>query len=187
MLVTKSNVVGIDVSIQRLQTEIYNSLIEKWGLELTPDEYVCYGRCYRNKTKDGYIAENFTGVADKYEEVFFNSKKSAISFFGVSNNIKNNHLLFESDVHLVFMVDIKKLKPLITERADEYIHQDVVKIFGNSIYGFEFKGIDFFIENCLKEYGGSLRDSRMQFVDMHPSHCFRINFSLKYDILQNNC
>lgn len=185
MNVTKTNPVGIDVEIQKFQTDIYNALIEKWGLTLSTNLYECYGRCYKNKKDNGYIAEHYTGQNDKYKEVFWDSKLAAISFFGISDKIENKSIQ-STDVHLVFFVDLKKLKPSIHHRADEEVRADVLSIVANGSYGFSFDSIELYLENCLKEYNGSLRDERLKFVDMHPSHCFRLNFSLDYNI-KNYC
>jgi hypothetical protein len=186
MLVIKTNPVGIDIPIQQFQTDLYAVLIEKLGLSSTPDLYKCYGRCYRNKKKDGYVAENFTGTNDKYEELYYDNKLAVISFFGLSGSIKNTPLQ-QVEVHLVFFVNINKIPVLlsINHRGDEELHKIVAQAVNTGAYGFSFTSMDFYLENVLKEYPGSIRDERLKFVDMHPSHCFRLNFTLDFDINKN--
>ena len=170
MNVTKANPVGIDWYIQQAQTVLYNNL--GW------DNYNCYGRVYRNKTKDGYIAEAFTGT--DYKEVYWDDSLSAISFFGITDGVKSD-VENKANIHLVFFVDLTKIKPGITHRADEEIRQDVYRAIGKSAYGLVFQGSDLWLENVLKEYPGSRRDKRLEAVDMHPVHCFRFNYQLLYN------
>ena len=182
MLIAKTKPVGIDVPIQQLQTFIHEQLVEKWELDDT--DYKCHGRCYKNKTDDGYIAEVYKGGNEAgkkdYEEVYWNDRLTAISFFGISDNI-DTEIQNTVNIHLVFFVNIKKLKPAIAHRADEEVRQDVQRLIGSNLFGFQFASIDLWLENVLKEYPGSRRSDGLKAVDMHPIHCFRFNFSLSYD------
>lgn len=184
MLITKTNPVGIDVVIQQLQIKLHAELIAAWNL-VNPDQYECYGRCYRNKTDDGYIAEVYTSD-NNYKEVYWNDSLTAISFFGMSGSVKNG-IKSEADVHLVFFVNLAKLalkdrqNNLITHRADEEVRKTVSTIIGKYSFGFNFQSTELWLENVLREYPGSRRDKRLNAVDMHPVHCFRINLKLLFD------
>jgi hypothetical protein len=183
MLIQKTGAVGMDVKIQQFQAKVYKALCNKWGLAENNEVFNAYERCYQNQIKDGYIAEVFTGV-NEYKEVFFDDDLTAISFFGLSGNVK--HELNEAAIiHLVFFVNLKKLKPSITHRADEEVRVDVMNACGTDFFGFEYLGMDLRVENVLKEYPGSRREVGLKYVDMHPKHCFRLNFSLSYN--NNNC
>lgn len=186
MLITKTNPVGIDIPIQRLQTELHRKLISVgyWNLA-DATKYKAYGRCYRNKIKDGYIAENYEG-SNQYKEVYWDSDLTAISFFGISNSIKAG-INSEADVHLVFFADLSKLalvdkdSTTIAHRSDEELRQMVLKIIGTHSHGFNYVSTELWLENVLKEYPGSRREKRLNAVDMHPVHCFRINLKLIYN------
>jgi hypothetical protein len=177
MLITKTKPVGIDFYIQKLQTQLHDKLLTIWGLNTAV--YKSYGRAYRNKTDAGYVAEVYTG-AKEYKEVYWDDSISAISFFGIGSNIKNG-VEELADVHMVFFVNIAKLKPAIVHRADEEVRRDVTNLFGVSIWQFSFLSVDLSIENVLREYPGSYKDPALQVVDRHPTHCFRLNFKLIYD------
>ncbi|MBP7398183.1 MAG: hypothetical protein KA954_01260 [Chitinophagales bacterium] len=189
MLITKSTPVGIDVSIQQLQTKLHGVLMSKWGLNpaIAAENklYKCYGRCYRNKKEGSYIAEVFTEGND-YKEVYWDDNLNVLSFFGISNSIKHE-LKEKVNVHLIFFVNLKKLKPDLTTRGDEEVRADVIKLMQSANYGFQYLSVDLWLENVLKEYTGSFRENRLKVVDMHPIHCFRLNFSLTYNINQTNC
>ncbi len=187
MLTVIDNPKGIDVPIRKLQTKLYNLLMETWGLDPMDDEesllYESYPRCYRNKKDNGYVAEVYRG-ANEYKEVYWNDAVNCVSFFGMNSTIP--HKIGDiADVHLVFFVNIEKLKPALSNRADEEIRIDVLNILGKGWYGFNFVSIELGIENVLKEYTGSIRDKGLARVDMHPVHSFRINLKLNYN--RNNC
>lgn len=175
---------GIDVSIRKFQEALHSSLLEKWT-DISSSAYQSYARCYRNKKDKGYIAEVFTNGKD-YKEVYWNDKLAAISFFGISDNIKVD-VGNTANVHLVFFVDLKKLKPTLANRADEEVRLDVLNAASMIGFGFELLSVDLWLENVLKEYPGSYRDERLKTVDMQPVHCFRLNFKVNYNKKQTFC
>ena len=69
--------VGVDAAIQKLQTLIHNNLMDKWAID--SNQYQSFGRCYRNKKDNGYIAEVYLGQSE-YKEVYWDDNLSAISF-----------------------------------------------------------------------------------------------------------
>lgn len=182
MLITKTSPVGIDAAIQKLQSFLHSELMVKWGLD--PDDaaqnklYECYGRCYRNKTAGGYIAEVFTQEKE-YKEVYWNDALKAISFFGISA-IETFTIGEKVNVHLIFFCDLKKLKNSIPHRADEEVRKDVQLLAEMGMYGFKYLSTELWIENVLREYPNSYKSDRLAVVDMQPVHCFRLNFELNY-------
>lgn len=100
MLLTKTTPVGIDVPVQKFQQWLHEKLVAKWNLSGDDTVWRCYGRCYRNQTTDGYVAENYEG-SGKYKEVYWDSKLTAISFFGIgtTTDVQVGNI---ADVHLVF-------------------------------------------------------------------------------------
>lgn len=178
MLITKTNPVGADKLIQRFQTALHSKLISEWGV--SDSLYRCYGRAYRNQTTNGYVAENYEG-ANEYKEVYWDNSLAAISFFGMATR-SDIETGISSDMHLVFFVDLAKLKPSIAHRADLEVQKDVLNAIGSALYGAKPTGIETGIENVLREYSGSRRDERLKFIDMHPTNCFRINLSVNYNI-----
>jgi len=181
MLYTKISPVGIDIQIQRLQTLLFAKLPAIWGISDTL--YECYGRCYRNQKDEGYVAEVYKGN-NEYKEVYVDDRISAISFFGLTDQTIDMNKVNKAEVHLIFWVDIKKVKPALLHRGDEEVRKDVEQIIKNK-YGFQLSGIDLGIENVLRDYPGSLEsDKVIKYRDMHPFHCFRFNFDLLYNISQ---
>jgi hypothetical protein len=178
MLIQSPSPVGKDVAIQRFQTRLHTSLLAAWTA-IDTDKYACYDRCYPNKKVNGYVAEVYNGN-NEYQPVYWDDNYSVISFFGISDKEVFN-MMMEIPVHLVFFVDLSKVKPDNTNRADEEVRRDVLSIIGKGLLGFTFQSLEIRIENVLKEYKSTLVDDRLKTVDMHPVHCFRINLLLKYD------
>lgn len=177
MLIEKAIPTGVDFHIQRLQKQIY------WGLvgapiQLDPDDYKAYGRCYRNASDNGYTAENYEG-ANEYKEVYWDDNLSVISFFGTGATSRVD-IMNQTDVHFVVFANLAKLYPGITHRADEELRGLVQSLIGKYGNGFEFVSTETGLENVLREYPGSRRDDRLKYVDTHPVHCFRINLRLSY-------
>jgi hypothetical protein len=183
MLIQKTNPVGIDVPIQSFQSFIHARLLTAWvgDLPTIADEYKSYGRASRNKTDDGYIAEVLQ-AGNSYKEVYWDNSLTAISFFGIGQRMNSEIGKLLTDVHLVFFVNLKKIKPAIAHRADEEVRKDVFNACSPGMYGFQFDGLELSVENVLREYPGSRRDERLKYVDMQPVHCFRLNFSINYNI-----
>lgn len=194
MLNLKTNPSSIDYEIQNFQQELHAGLMTAWdldpGVAIENAKYECYGRCYKNRKEKGSVAEVYTS-ANEYKEVYWNDDLAAISFFGTSDkvNITNEN---QTEVHLVFFVDLNKLAikdftgTTIAHRADEEIRNQVQKIIGKSLHGITITSIETGLVNVLKDYPGSYRDDRLQVVDMHPRHCFRFNFTMEFDI-NTNC
>lgn len=177
---TKTGPVGIDIALQDLQTHLHTQLLSLWGIDSSA--YKCYGRCYRNRSADGYIAENYEGNRE-YREVYWDDSLKVVSFFGTGPKTERK-TLDTTDVHLVFFVNVAAVKSSVSHRADEEVRADVIKLVGSNPYGFEYQSTEVYLENVLREYPGSRRDKRLNAVDMQPVHCFRLNFSTTYDIEQ---
>lgn len=181
MLITKTSPTGIDNAIQKLQTDLHTKLVTLWG---NSDLYECYGRCYKNKKDNGYVAELFTSGND-YKDAYWNDSLNALSFFSVSDKVEADKGQAKTNVSIIFFVNLTKLKPTITHRADEEVRQDVILSIGTNSFGFHYMGFETGIDNVLRDFPGSRKDDGLKAVDMQPIHAFRINLSLIYK--NNNC
>ena len=174
MLIEHPSPAGIDAAITKIQRALHSQLSVLWG-----NAYKCYGRCYRNRNDNGYIAENYEGDGE-YKEVYLDDTAPAISFFGVSSNVDTSGVMNVADIHLVFFVNLSKVKPTQSHRADEEVRIDVLKALGSFLFGASVTGVELWLENVLREYPGSRRDERLKAADMHPWHCFRVNMQVSY-------
>jgi len=178
MLITKTNPTGIDAKIDKLQRYIHARLVDLLDYNPTQVDALlrAYPRCYRNKKDTGYIAEWFIGGTD-YEEVYLNDALSCSFFFGLADDEIEYDKTNKANVHLVVFA---KLTAFGNDRPDEYVREQFRKWAAKNAFGFTLTGTEMWLENVLREYPGSRRDERLKNIDMHPFHCFRLNFSINY-------
>lgn len=179
MNVTKASVTGIDIPIQKLQIVLYNKIKTLWGV--TDQTFNMYGRAYRNQTNDsGYTPEIYKGN-NEYSDAYFDDTLAGSAFFGLGENEKIDKGDTTADVFIIFMVNLPKIKPGTT-RNDEEARVDMERICLQRDYGFFLNGIVIGIDNVFKEYSGYKKTKGITFRDMHPWHCFRLNFKVTYNI-----
>lgn len=131
------------------------------------------------------MAEVYVGGGE-YKEVYLDDRISVLSFFGLSGDIDFD-VTNTADVHLIFWVNIKKLYPATTHRADEEVRKDVQELVQKKMYGFTLNGVRMGIERVHQEYRGTIMAAQanldtLKYRDMHPFHCFRFDLKLLYDI-----
>ena len=179
--VLKLNPVGIDKPITDLQAYLYGQLKAKWNL--SDSNFTMYGRAYNNATQDGYAPEVYVGN-NEYNEVFYDDRVFASSFFGKGEETKINATTVIADVFLIFMLNLTYIKPGIN-RNDEECHVDVQQLI-TPIWGtFTCTGIITGIDKVFAEYSGWRKNKAIKFTDTHPQHIFRLNFKLLYNPYKN--
>lgn len=169
---TIENPKGIDKQIQTIQT----ALFDKIGWE----NIEAFGRVHRNKSKDKGLVPEFYVGNNEYKDVFTNDKvSSTISFIDDEVHKKLLGGFFDTEVKIVFCVNLKKLKSSIIHRADMEVEIDALKLVSKhkifSVTGFE-KGV----ETVFKGFN----IDHIKLSDMQPYHVFAIVGRLKYKI---NC
>jgi len=165
----KANTFGIDKVIQDIQSKIY--------ARLEFDNIEGYGRVYTILNKENKtIPAHFIGGED-YKDVLFSDINQSGNFFFYeeSNSKKVNGSEYESKVHLVFQLNLTKIKQGIDYRNDEEIRAEIEKaLFGQTRFVIEefTRGID-----ALKDFDNDLRD-------MQPYCFFRFSGKMRYQL---NC
>lgn len=162
---------GVDIPISNLLAAFNANL---WK-DNTKKDFI--GRISRNVVKGDMLAQKFVEGKD-YQTIMFDDKLDAICFFDCdeTESIIDNDLM-ESDVNIVFAVNLKSLYPLITDiRAINEVHRDVKNVItGAGTTDIEMTGLT----TGLKAYG-DLSVENLKRYDMHPFHTFSINTKMKY-------
>jgi hypothetical protein len=192
---TKTAPIGVDIPVQRFQQALYPLLLKLWGL---PDagaldaqastRWDSYGRAFRNQTIDGYVPEAFIGDTNQnieYGELYFNDTLAVTSFFGLGEIAPFKSGTAIAPVFWIFTVDLTKVKPGITWRADEEVRNDLQRLCQVPRYGFVLNQTITGIDGVFKEYAGFRKAVGIKYRDQQPFHCFRLNFSVAYNI--NDC
>lgn len=171
---TKTNPIGIDAKIQRLQTSLFSQLNTLWSTELD-----AYGRCYVVE-ENGERTVNFYKNPKEYQIISVAEKNK---FFFIHRSIakKVDTLNYETNIELIFIVDVAKLKPQITHRADVEVQADVELLLN------QFENI--FVESFEVGYENVLRGIKFnQTSDMQPYHVFKFNLNVRYNMNEEcNC
>ncbi|RUT68687.1 hypothetical protein D0817_20215 [Flavobacterium cupreum] len=163
---------GIDKEIQLIQTSLFDKL--GW----TPIDV--FGRVHKNISKEKGLVPEFYVGKNEYKDVFTNDLKSANVFF-IDNDehTTTNRIFYYSEVKIVFMVDLKKVKPAIAHRADMEVEIDALKVVKRHRM-FEVDGFEKGIETVFKGFN----IDHVKLLNIQPHHVFAITGKLKYKI---NC
>lgn len=160
----KENPVGIDVEIQRIQEKLLEKLSD-WNLEGFDRVYVL------DKKPIWYYKKN-----DYRHVLKFDKKTYGLFFFveGDSTDVKRN--ISKSDVDLIFLLDISKIKPNSKHRADEEVKIDIQKILAK-----------YLTREILKITKGinALSPFETRLEDLQPYHFIKFSFQIKYKNLKN--
>lgn len=170
MIYSKENPIGIDHKIYLLQKSLYSKT--GWN------NIEVYGRVYRNPNDGGYKPEAYVKDGE-YKDVFTNDLKSGTIFF-IENEVHTftGGYEFETEVKIVFMLDLKKLFGT-NVRNDQEVHQKAILEVRKHKY-FTLTKIEKGVENILKGFN----TSNIKINDMQPYHVFAIVGKLKYSINQ---
>lgn len=163
----KTNPVGIDKEIEKMQSKL-NTKLSSWNLD-------AYGRIYKTEREGKTIPEHFSGGKD-YKEVLINDKING-KFFFVENDRSTiiSGPRYQTTVDIIFLLDLAKIKPNVTHRADEEARLEINEAIGR-LTMFDLtevtKGI-----NALSDFDTDL-------IDMQPYHFLKFTGTLRYQI---NC
>jgi len=167
MIYLKTNPVGIDIQIQRMQEHLYDKLNTSWGCDIN-----AYGRAYIDEDNDTSIKPIvFKGGVD-YKEVLTDDKVDAQFFFVEENSETiSNSCISSNNLNLIFIVnDLRKVKGSVTHYADEEIKEEVksyIKSFWemqsvikgkDSLDGFDVSQLKFLYPYFVFKISGSINN-----------------------------
>lgn len=165
---TKTNPIGLDAKIQGIQTKLYNELNTTWGIVLN-----AYGRCYVIDDNGTKTVQCFKSKKDY--EIISVAEKNKLFFLNRSIEKKVDTLNYETNVELIFIVNLEQLKPSITHRADKEAQADVEFILNT------FDGV--WVESIEQGYDNVLRGIKYdQSSDMQPYYVFKFNLRINYSL-----
>lgn len=181
MLVLKKNPVGIDSIIDRLQkkTEAY-FLAEGWA------DYTSYHRAYKNPNEGDVIPEIYIGSGE-YLEVLFDDTQNATSFFlAEDTRTQDDEFIISQGLSFIFQVQLNKLYPQITHRADEELHAHILTAIKKAGFEKNVEGITTGAENVYSELSisGDLQEL-IKLDDLSYFHVVKIDMEVNYQF--DNC
>ena len=174
-LIQKISPVGIDRIIDSIQVVLFNKL----GWDSLPSvTYESNHRAYKTPGEingtSGLIPEVFDGIKE-YKEVYFNDNVDASSFFLVDDT-RTGDKLYTINVSIIFQLKLDKIFPLITHRADEEAHKQVLDVLERTTL-VKINSLQTGIANV---YSGLLVD-QSKLDDMQPFHVFKVDMDIDYE------
>lgn len=178
-LILKTNAVGIDAEIDRLQNRLFDLLsddIVNWD---------CNHRIYEIP-KDGKMTPHRYKSNDEYDEVFMNDNFACTSFFmvGSESDVSDGNPRF--DVSIIFQTLLNKVFPDIVHRADEEMKSLVYNAINKTVYRDQLVKITTGIDGVYREFD----KSQIELNDMSKYHVMRFDFkNIGYSPLEccENC
>jgi len=180
-LILKDKPVGIDTVINNINDLVFTDLGWISTAEF-PINYTAYHRALKNPINNGLVPEVYEieegTVFGEYTQVLYDDNLDASSFFYTSDSIDtiDNGRMFNTNLSMVFQVDLSKVADNIYHRGDSEIHRIVVNAINKGIYG-KVSSVVTGIPNVYSEFD----QSQIQFTDMHPFHCFRVDIDVNYE------
>lgn len=169
---TIENPKGIDKEIQFCQNDIFNNI--NWG------NIDVYGRIRKNPVKDGFYPEAYIGN-NEYRDVYLNDTVNATIIFikDGDSEVDEFGAYWTSNVKCVVMVNLKKVYPNITHRADTEAQIEIIKLLQKNKM-FSITGTEEEIADIFQGF----KIDKIATDNMHPFHIFSVLGSMKYKI---NC
>lgn len=171
----KTNTVGVDVPIKRIQTRCYDGLVALWGV----NDFDAYGRVYKNKKKDKVIPEYYVGNKE-YKSVLLDDRRTGIMFFDIGDSVNVNGTILSTACEVLFSVNISSLNG-DTERTDAEVQKDAFNLLNKYQGIFSIDNIYTGLNNVYNEFTGV----SSYFRDMQKFHHFKISGIINYT--NNNC
>jgi hypothetical protein len=171
-IVAKLSPVGVDLAISKIQTALYEGLVDNG----TWTDYESYHRAYKNNSANGIKAEVHT-CRDDYKDVFTDDQHGVSSFFIVSDDktpLEAN--LFQTDIDIIFQIDLKKIYPNSPHRNDEEMHNEIASILTSMGGNFDLTNIITGIDNVYSEFD----TGQLNYDDLQPFHVVRFTVRTKY-------
>lgn len=176
-IVAKISPVGIDVIINNIQADVFSFLTTQIAEPWT--NYESYPRVYKNAKGDNVNPEHYKGNKE-YEEVLFNDKFNATSFFLTDDNrTVNEQEIYSQDVSIVFQGQLDKLYPAIPHRADEEMHNDINSAIRNKFRKY-ITGITTGVSNVYSDL--SIDTERINLDDMSFDHVVKVDLTIPYEL-----
>ena len=179
-LILKVSPVGIDTVINNINDLVFTEL--DWlSTNDSPVNYTAYHRALKNPRNGGIIPEVYEIDTDtrtgEYSECFYDDRLDASSFFYVENTQSpiDGGRMFNTTLSMVFQVDLSKVADAIKHRGDAEIHRIVCNAINKGIYG-KVSGLVTGVSDVYSEFD----QSQIEFTDMHPFHCFRVDIDVNY-------
>lgn len=169
----KTNPVGIDKVIDRIQKLVHDPLLASWG------SLDVYGRVYKVKKEDEITLRRYIGN-NEYEPILFSEGNKI--FFVQGDNPETNLGEMTNDLWMICIVKVDSTD----ERNDEEIHEEVLTLLSGT-YLKNITGVEYGMSNLRRVVEDSSTFASFRYSDIHPYHVFMVQMSVNYSLIKDNC
>jgi hypothetical protein len=174
MIYAKTNPIGLDALISKIQSKLYTDLNELWSTELEAFE-----RCYIIQDKEGKKNVQRFVKKNEYQTISV-AEKNKFFFLHKAKSTKEDALYYTSEMEVIFILDLFNLKSEIEHRADFEVQSDVESILT------QFDNV--WIISLESGFDKALSGiSYVQENDMQPYHVFKFNLGVRYKLDDTCC
>lgn len=172
MIYAKTNPIGIDAIIQKVQEKLFNELSEKWNVVLDG-----YPRCYVIEREQTKTIEHFVSKKPNSNRKSEYSGNLIVAegnkFFFIAENEENkiNNLEYQTRVSLFFILNLPEIYPEILHRCDNEVLVDIITVIDNSG---AFTKDNIIIRNFKRVFYEFTSDTEQ---NMQPYYCLRIELN----------
>lgn len=171
----KSNPVGIDVNINRIQSKIHDPLLSKW------EDISIYGRVYKKPDNNGKISLQRYTVNGEYKPVSFSEGNKIFFVQGTRPEIYYGQA--KNDLWAVCTLKLDNLN----EREDEKVHIELVSELQKAVGPEAISGLEYGMNNFRRLIEDPLEFGNFKYGDIHPYHLFMVKMEIDYQLTINEC
>jgi len=179
MAVTRKTApVGIDFEIDKAQVH-FSGKIAANSSQWNPRVYI--NPFEKSAKTSNRKPEHFViGSLNEYLEQYTNDLIDLHVFFVASENpeLDNTTGDVTQRVSMIIQANLKNMYPSISHRADEELHMAFYNAWNkwNLKTRFQFVNYETGIDNVFREF----ETNKIIYSDLHPRHCVRFNFDVRY-------
>ena len=183
-LITRTQPVGVDVTIGRLQRDLFIELTNIWNRD-----YESFPRIYKNHKGDDVLPEWCKENGEYTGDLLFDDTKTVNSFWVVDDDRTYDHkkYVFTHNAAMIVQAKLDKLYKDCKDksRLDEKIVDDVRRAIKATYWTSRYKEAITGIDKIYSDF--KISDKKKYFYNMSNFCTVRFNFVLLYDnTLQSN-
>ncbi|WP_431129753.1 hypothetical protein [Flagellimonas flava] len=172
MIHPKTDPVGIDKVIDRIQNIVHDPLETAWG------NVDVYGRVYRIQKQERVELQRYAGNGN-YKPVLFSEGNKVFFVQGTSPDVVSGTAT--NDLWMVVIAKLDSDEFRKDEEAHELIMTSLSTNFLSKVIGFEYG-----MENLKRVVEDSIQGN-FKYSDIHPYHVFMVKMNIEYSLIKNNC
>lgn len=162
----KTNPIGLDAYIHKIQVKMYDKLTTLWNTELDG-----YPRCYSIKREAKKTIEHYKGKGEYISLI--HADRNKFFFLADSDYTQESLNFYDTKIDLYFILNLSKCQIGVQHRADEEVRRDII----NVVKGCENVGENIKIVTGVDNMFMGFQRNTIN--DIHPYFFFKATIDIK--------